>query len=270
MIGTASSGAKAPFEDESWEIWGVSSRAKYVTRADRWFELHRLDGEDKEWAGKWREAVKVFIKDTPLYMIYPEPELAKNIIQYPHEKITARFGTRFLTSTFSWMMAIAIDELRPLNGTPVEGKIAIYGVDMEYGSEYAQQRAGFHHFIDLARFAGISVSNLVASGMAYEPVPYPMWQDDPLLSKLELRISESEGKITELDGLIRRTRTMIAQNVAIQQALSRYGNGESGEEIKRLGKEYEDFMDTSANLSKDIVYWEAIREEQGWTRDYLM
>ena len=269
MIGTARSGSKAPFEDESYEIWGVSSRAKYVTRATRWFELHRLDGEDAEWAGKWREAVKIFIKDTPLYMLYPEPELAKSVIQYPHERITSRFGTYSMSSSFSWMMAMAIDELRPLNGKPIEGKISIYGVDMEYGSEYAQQRAGFHHFMDLARFAGISVSNLVTSGLAYEPVPYPMWQDDPLLNKLDLRISESEGKIKELDTLIRHTRTMIAQNVAIQEALSRYGNDQAPEEIKRLGKEYEDFMDTSAKLSKDIVYWEAVREEQGWTRDYL-
>lgn len=269
MIGTAKSADQAPYHDETWEIWGVSTRQKCVTRATRWFELHRLDGEDREWAKDWRAAVGKFIGDTPLYMLYPEPGLAPNMIVYPHEAIVDRFGTYFMTSTFSWMMAMAIDELRPLDGEPVDGRIAIYGVDMEYGTEYAQQRAGFRHFMDLARFAGITVTRLVASGLAYEPIPYPMWQDDPLLNKVAQRSAASEAKITELDTVIRHTRTMIAQNRSIVLGLERYGGENAPEEIARLHQEYERLMDTSADISKEIVHYEATREEQGWLTDYL-
>ena len=270
LVGTSGSANQAPFNDQRFEIWGVSSRGKYVTRATRWFELHRIDGEEADWAKKWRETVRGFIEDTPLYMFYPEPDLAKNIVEYPHAHITARFGTYFMTSTFSWMMALAIDELRPFNGDPIDGEISIFGVDMEYGTEYVQQRAGFRHFIDLARFAGIVITRLASSGLAYEPIPYPMLQDDPLLNKLLLRTKQSEEKITELDKLILKTRTMIAHNRAIVQGLQRYGGEGAPDEIQRLNRECENLVSQSAMISKDIVHWQATCEEQGWIRDYLM
>jgi hypothetical protein len=270
FVGTARSADQAPFDDETWEIWGVSQRGKYVTRATRWFELHRLDGEDADWAGKWRECVRGFIADTPLYMFYPEPGLATNQVTYPVDHITGRFGTYFMTSTFAWMLALAIDELRPLDGEATDGEIAIFGVDMEYGTEYAQQRAGLRHFLALAAFAGIEVKLLAATGLSYEPVPYPFWQDDPLLNKLDLRTRESEEKITDFDEQLRHTRTMIAQNVAIRQGLERYGGDQAPAEIERLAAENDALLETSAALSKHIVHWEATREEQGWLKDYLL
>jgi hypothetical protein len=165
------------------------------------------------------------------------------------------------------MMAMAIDELRPLNKEPVEGELAIYGVDMEYGTEYAQQRAGFRHFIEVARILGIPVTRLNSTGLSYEPVPYPMWQDDPLLCKLELRQSLSRRKLDELDVTIRHTRTMIAQNKAVIEALGKYAN--TADEIERLETELADLMQCSAAISKDIVHWTAVNEEQDWLHGYL-
>ena len=88
-------------------------------------------------------------------------------------------------------MALAIAELRPKDGPPVEGEIGIWGVEMEHGTEYREQRVGFRHFIDLAKEIGIPVTRLVSGGLAYEPVPSPFWQDDPLLSKLAKRTQET-------------------------------------------------------------------------------
>ena len=136
LVGTTNSGAQAPFDDQSFDIWGVSARAVYVTRADRWFELHRLDGEPKEWADNWRKTVKKFSHDVELMMFYPEPDLGPKVVTYPAERITARFGTYFMTSTFSWMMALAIDEMCPVSKKWKPGEIALYGVEMEYGTEY--------------------------------------------------------------------------------------------------------------------------------------
>ena len=147
LVGTSPTGESAPYHDDTWEIWGVSQRAKYVTRANRWFEIHRLDGEPRHFQEEWRASMRAFLnnkttKPIPLYMMYPETGLTGNVIQYPVDAMIARFGAYFMTSSFAWMMAMAIDELRPLNGRKVNGEIGIYGVEMEYGTEYRKQRVG--------------------------------------------------------------------------------------------------------------------------------
>ena len=274
MVGTASSGAKAPFGDPSWEIWGVSSRHKHVTRANRWFELHRLDGEDQNWARQWRAALKGFTGDIPeLLMLYPEPDLAPKVTQYPYQRIIDRFGSFFNTSSFSWMMGLALDEMVP-QGTvakPGECEIAVYGVDMEYGTEYRHQRVGLRHYIDVARVLGVSVTRLANSGLAYEPVPYPMWQDDPLLGKLSLRSAQTRDNIKNFDDSLRLTRTMIAQNHAVRGSIEQsiQPSWDPQQRLKELDRELEGLIKTSQQLSKDVVHWTAVDEEQNWLFDYL-
>ena len=277
LVGTTSTGVNAPYNDESYEIWGVSMRAAYVTRANRWFELHRLDGEPQAWANNWRKAMRAFTPDIPeVLMFYPEHDLAPNVVAYPYERIRARFGSFSMTSTFSWMMALAIDEMRPLmpDGAidfSLDAEIAIFGVEMEHGTEYAQQRTGFRHFIDLARFARIQVTSAVTGGLVHEPVPYPFWQDDPLLNKLEIRNQDTKNRLTAFDKSIRDTRTMIAQNGAVMEEieLSKKKGYRRADRIKDLAEETQALLQTSSELSKDIVRAEAANEEQSWLADYL-
>ena len=525
LIGTAGSSNKAPIDDESWEIWGVSSRGKHITRATRWFELHRLAGETKEFRDEWRSHVGSFIGDTPLYMIWPEPDLAKNIKEFPVDYLSQRYGTYFMTSSFAWMMAMAIEELRPLDKDPVEGQIGIWGVDMEYATEYciapdtrvltsdlrwvkassviegdsllgfdetstkekrrayrkadvnsatklkrpcyrltmedgtelisssehrwltwsehefkwrrtdemvtrhhrkdrptkickplnvwdngldsrdagyvaggvdgeghicqgttghrrgdlrigfsqrdnamseefisamdrlgyicsgtkdktgctkytinggreklieflgsirpprliskfdasklgihqnmktavaikkaefigdqdvigigtstgtffaegfashnSQQRAGFRHFIDLARFAGIPVTRLVTGGLTYEPIPYPMWQDDPLQQKVEDRTNISKHNLEESEGLIKKTSEAVVQNQFAQMKLKEFGNDKAPEEIVRLEEQRQELIKEWEDLLKGKAHWEATLEEQTWMANYL-
>jgi hypothetical protein len=169
------------------------------------------------------------------------------------------------------MIAMAIDELRPAGGQPTEGHIGIWGVEMEYGTEYRQQRVGFRHFIAIAHLLGIPVSRSVAGGLAYEPVPYPMWQDDPLLNKVEQRRDDSSKELAELDESIRLTRSLIAQNHALMNELPRTmkDDYDAAARMAELEKETENLMKTSAGLSKSIVALEAVNDEQGWLLDYL-
>jgi len=280
MVGTAASGIAAPYADPSWEIWGVSQRAEYVTRATRWFELHRLDGEPQDWANLWRKSLSGFIGDTELIMMYPEPGLAKNLTVYPHEQIVARFGTFFMTSTFAWMMALALNELRPIGGQPVDGEIAIYGVDMEYGTEYRQQRSGFRHFIQLAAHMGVPVTRLADGGLAYEPVPYPMWQDDPLLSKLTLRSKIVKERLASFNESLAVTQEMMAQARAkldLLEELKRCVVADADSDFscfiknkeEQLERDLQAFTKTSATISKDIVKLEGNDDEQQWMIDYL-
>lgn len=271
LVGTSGTGNRAPYEDPSWEIWGVSARADYVTRADRWFELHRLDGEPKEWADLWRENLAKQIEDVDaLYMIWPEP-LHKSVVRYPVDHILARFGTFNMTSTFSWMMALAIDELRPEGKKPIPGQIAIFGVEMEYGTEYRQQRSGFRHFIDLAHFAGIPVSRLADGGLAMEPIPYPMWQDDPLLNKLNARKADALRDLNEWDENRQRTKRIAIENFAALAEIERMADKAYDSEKRRieLRKELTGLEQTIDQLDRDIATRRGQFEEECFILDYL-
>ena len=292
MVGTASSRISAPYHNTNVEIWGVSDRGK-APRADRWFEIHRIDGTfDKPGhADSWRDELKKFSADIPaLYMIYPEPALHPNVVSGWHEKLVDRFGTYLMTSTFAWMMALAIEEMAPIDadGTrrfaPAGSKISIYGVDMEYGTEYRQQRQGFRSFIKVAEQLGIEVLRVTSGGLLYEPVPYPMWQDDPLLCKLEKRNKEAKATIADRQDSIRATRELIASTrgslaeVKLMQNPITIPDDEDTvipeynpeDRIVQLEKQTADLLVTSAQISRDIVAWEAIDEEQNWLKDYLL
>jgi len=271
IVGTAGSGREAPYGDKSYEIWGVSARADYVIRADRWYELHRLNGEPPEWAAAWRKTLSGFIEDIPLYMLYPEPNLAKTIVPYPHDEIVNRFGTYFMTSTFSWMIAHAINELRPTRFSKGKNdEIFLCGVDMEAGTEYAQQRAGFRHFIQLASNLGITVTRLGEGGQSYEPIPYPMWQDDPLLCKLEWRKNQTKNRLAVLDKSIRANREMTSHARGELSVWQRCENADKRDlECGKTEKLLSDLNQSSANLSIEITQLEGRLDEIQWTLDYL-
>lgn len=271
LVGTANSGADAPFEDISYEIWGVGCRAPYVTRATRWFELHRLEGEPRKWTDEWREHVKVFSHDCELLMLYPEFDLGPKVTAYPAARITERFGTYFMTSSFSWMIALAIDEMCPQGGEWGFGEIALFGIDMEHGTEYREQRTGLRHFIDLARVMGITITRLANGGLSYEPVPYPLWQDDPLISKLKQRTDLNSQKLANMDVGIKNIQAMMIQNNAASAEIDlSQKEGYSVEDRRaELDKELEELSRTSSATSKDILKREGALEEQFWLKDYL-
>ena len=250
IVGTAPSGVHAPYNDESWEIWGVGCRASYVVRADRWFELHRLSGEPEDWASEWRNSIKKWSHDCEVWMLYPE-NLGPKIVEFPHQRITSKFGTFFLTSTFGWMMALAIDE-----GVD---EIGLWGVDMEYGTEYRSQRTGLRHFIDLARVLGIKITRLASGGVAYEPVPYPLIQDDPLLQKLGLRREQAEKNLKEWRESLKRTETMIAVNEALMGV----------SEDEKMARDTESLKRTADKIRLDIAHLEGSDETHAWMEDFL-
>ena len=291
MIGTAASRASAPVNDPDTEIWGVSSRGN-LARADRWFEIHRIDGTFPTHgeADSWRKILSDFTKDVPeLWMIYPEPNLHPKVVGGWHQKIVARFDNGLLTSTFSWMMGQAIVELAPVDPDGTRhfaepgSTISIYGVDMEYGTEYSQQRAGFRGLIELAQQLGIKVNRVRDGGLIYEPIPYPMWQDDPLLCKIARRNAEAKANLDKYNESIRLTREMIASTrgalaeLDMLQAPVPVLEGEDKQPKPydpvhrriQLDEMLRNLMGTSASISRDLVAWEAIDGEQQYWKNYL-
>lgn len=280
MVGTASSGEGAPYDDKRFEIWGVSARAGYVTRANRWFELHCLDGEAPDWAASWRKTMKEFTGDIPeVLMFWPEPDLAPPgvVKRYPHETIAKRFGTYFMSSTFSWMMALAIDEMRPLSPDGYAraynngDTIMIRGVDMEAGTEYRSQRSGFRHFIEVAKSLGIDVDRDVAGGLIWEPTPYPFLQDDPHINKLERRGKQVADGITRITGTLETARVQIAQNRAILYEIDAIKQPDYDEAKRRnvLVTEMDAYQKTQRKCMDDLIAYRAVGAEIDWHLDYL-
>lgn len=271
MVGTARSRAMAPYDDESWEIWGVSGRGDPPScpRATRWFELHSLRAETTEWVNAWcAELREKVTRDCDLYMIYPREDCGPRVKQYPTERMLARFGSFHNTSSFAWMMAMAIDEMAPPGSfAPSGSTIAIWGVDMEYGTEYTEQRSGFRAYMSIAAALNITVLRPAESGLSYDPVPYPMWQDDPMLCKVDLNWKRVKDQITRSDTDLRKVRTFIAQNRAVLEVLE--GMPDAEERIKKLRAETESLMQSSASLSADIASLQGQSEVYGYWRDYL-
>jgi hypothetical protein len=287
LVGTAGSRVGAPVNDSSWEIWGVSSRGK-LERATRWYELHPLDvtfdlpGE----ADLWRETIKKQCEDVPeLWMMFPESGLHHNLCIYPEQEVRERFDSYHLMSTFSWMIAHAILEICPPGQMAPEGTtLGIWGVDMEYGSEYEEQRAGFRAMISIAKALGFTVHRVIDGGLIYEPVPYPHWQLDPLLCKLAKRNKQAKETLVDRNNALRATDDMLASTRGaiseielMQRDLSAFEGEDNKPEpydpnkrLEALRKMESDFLRTAHQCSADIVAWEAIDAEQTWLKGYLM
>ena len=139
LIGTApSSRMMAPFNDPSWTIWACSPGNQGVLpKVDAWFEIH---GTNLLWPVNkhYGEPYIAWLKQQtfPIYM--QDQVLVPNATVLPKEGLIKDFGPYFFTSSFSWMMALAI--------TQGAKEIALYGIDMASKDEYILQRPGAYYF----------------------------------------------------------------------------------------------------------------------------
>jgi hypothetical protein len=142
----------APFDQDTFEIWGVNNIYSYVSRVDVLFEMH-----DKNEAltikrhtdhYNWMK-VEAAKQKIPIYMLKHFEEIPTSIA-YPISEIRAEFGD-FFTNSIAYTIALAIYMKYK--------EIHIYGVgsgDFSFG-EYLDQREGISYYIGLARGRGIFV-----------------------------------------------------------------------------------------------------------------
>jgi hypothetical protein len=122
---------------------------------------------------------------TPVYMLEKEPDIP-NSIAYPMDEIAnlvgrTQYGTPYLESSISYMMALAILENVP--------RVGVWGCDLATGGEYAYQRPNMEYLIGLARGRGMKVY-IPAQNTLMSPcrkVPYGM--NDPDEGKKPVRPS---------------------------------------------------------------------------------
>lgn len=171
IVGFASSSrGLAPYDDPSWEVWGLNHGWLHVPeeRWTRWFEIHpkeqvlkdvkrngeTVKGPDHfEWLRKWPK------ERGPIYMQEHLPEIPASV-RWPRAEMNAWFASMgdndvrkyapdYYTSSISQMLTTAMFE--------GYGEILIVGVDLLQEEEYFYQRAGCEYLIGLARGMGIKV-----------------------------------------------------------------------------------------------------------------
>ncbi len=191
LIGTApSSRMLAPYNDPTWQIWGCSpGNMNSLPRVNLWFELHSnlLWPEYESYGRPYIEWLKV--QQFPVYM--QDQSLVPNALIFPKDELVAEFKDRFFTSSFAWMMALAIK----MGAT----EIALYGIDMASRDEYIRQRPGFFFFQTEAERRGIKVSAPHESDIMQSPALYAYVDSTPFGRKIMARKQEVSGRVASFD-----------------------------------------------------------------------
>jgi hypothetical protein len=192
LIGTApSSRMLAPFNDPSWKIWACSpGNMNSLPRVDVWFELHSnlLWPEHESYGRPYIEWLKQ--QAFPIYM--QDQSQVPQAMTFPRDEMVAEFGDEFFTSSFAWMMALAIKA--------GASEIALYGVDMASRDEYIRQRPGFYYFKREAMRRGVKVSAPHESDIMQSPPLYAFVDSTPFGRKILARRQEVKGRIDSMVG----------------------------------------------------------------------
>lgn len=210
IVGSAPSSSRmAPFGDPSWVIFGCSPGVyPHARRVNAWIELHRWEPgivgqpeSQKPWLTP--EYIQWMAKLPLVYMRDHVPEIP-NSVRLPIEKLTARWGNMWFTSSVAYMLAMSIDDILELRAKreadgeapPTEpDTIALFGVDMAATEEYFAQRPACQHFIAIAQNLGINVTVPPESDLLR---PYPLYgllESEPWHIKGLARQRELESRL---------------------------------------------------------------------------
>ena len=201
LIGTApSSRMLAPFDDPSWKIWACSpGNMNALPRVDAWFEIHgnMMWPENKHYGEPYLAWLRQ--QTFPIYM--QSKQWIPSAIPLPMRELVDEFGPYFFTSSFAWMMALAMKQ-----GAK---KIALYGIDMASRDEYILQRPGAYFFFNEAKKRGIEMSAPHESDIMMPPALYGFSEMTLMGRKLLARKKEVTDRLTAL----RQQRDQAAQQV---------------------------------------------------------
>jgi len=203
IVGSASHWNKAPFHDDSWEIWGLNEMyVMGLPRVTRWFEIHDINKPNPN-VPDHRKRLADFTseKKIPVYMWQHYDDIPQSL-PYPKDEIVNHFG-RYFTNGISWMIAMAIYE-----GFDV---IGIWGVDMAVDTEWEKQRPSCEYFIGWALGKGIEVILPPESDLLFSPFLYG-FEDEPrdrLYAKHEAREKELTARIAQTEQQINQMQAEL-------------------------------------------------------------
>ncbi len=188
----------APFNDPSYEIWGLNQLYRHIPRADRWFDIHTnwnefvVEGTDFV---AWLQSFQ-----GPIYMTEHHDEIP-NSVRFPLDKIIKEYNLDYFQSTPSYMIALAI----------MEGftTIDIYGIDLIAGGEYQYQKPNMEYWIGVAHGKGIEVGIPIQSALLKQRYRYGYQLEPESLVKM----SEINERMTYLQKMF-KDKEMELANIA--------------------------------------------------------
>lgn len=213
IVGFASSSRlKAPYNDQSWEIWAMNQLYRFIPRATRWWELHPHNGPGSylldqvpgtDYMG-WLSACPI-----PIYMVSQHPGIP-NSIEFPLQSLIDEFQLEtirpdmrnkgYFHSSVDYMIALAISE-----GFE---EIGVWGVDMAHETEYAYQKPSGSFWLGMAKGRGIKVTIPVESALlnndgyryGYDPLPSNELENH-LSTRQRMIDTRRQQLITELNAI---------------------------------------------------------------------
>lgn len=149
VIGLASSTHDlAPWDDKTWQKWGLPWDEGWWVRMDRCFEMHdmrlltaKFSRRKPDYLNRLRECENLYMQEAY--------ESVANSKAYPFDEVAKSIGANYFNSSIAYPFALAIHE--------GADEIGLWGVDMDLGEEYAYQRPNMEYLIGVARGKGIKV-----------------------------------------------------------------------------------------------------------------
>ena len=224
-----------PINDPAWIIGGMNQLYRHIPRADYWFDIHanwaegNVDGTDHP---RWIAECGI-----PVYMT-DRIAGAPTTVRYPIERYLSKFGIDYFTSTVSYMLAWAIDEIdqavehrlamMPTNGGTMadaaalvkslysEYTIGVFGIDLIVGDEYDFQKSCVEFWLGAADARGIHVFVPPQSALLKQRWRYG-YQQEPSGGLITIR--DLQGRQADLKARVTKCQEMHAKLVAELQTL---------------------------------------------------
>jgi len=201
ILGTANTMKDAPFEDDDFDVWTVSTAMTHgkdrVKRVSRIFELHC----DHKWKNRQNRIPLMNERNVPVYMQRHNEEIPKSV-PYPIGTILNKYRD-YMTNSISWMMALAIEEGYK--------ELHFYGVHMVTTSEYADEMPSCEYFLGLAEGLGIKVYIPPAADMLKATKLYGYEEYAPGEERMRYRQKDLNAEMHQLEMQERQLHDVIQQ-----------------------------------------------------------
>ena len=185
IIGTAPQWAQAPFDDPSWEIWGIYGIVCAGKRLDRIYELHSkevIEEQSKNNPRYWEIVATYGDK----YITKDHFDIAPNAKRFNFQSKIDKYG-RYFASSASWLLAEAIDE--------GADEIGMWGINMASDSEYAHQKPSCTYLLGYAAAKGIKITIPPSSELLQVSHLYGLEPEPPLLAILNQKEAELKAAL---------------------------------------------------------------------------
>jgi len=212
IVGTAETMPMAPYNDEGYEIWGVSVCTTYPAfkRGDLLFEMH-----NKSYWQRPEILERLNQYEGPTYMLDHYKEVPKSV-KFPIDVITKPEYRRYHTTSITYMLALAYHSFLT-TGKPYH--VGLFGIHMASREEYTEQRPCCEYWLGRMEGAGIDIMMAPGGSVLTSNGLYGYEGYHPAIPKLRDRLTalQAGGQQAEQEA-IRWEKQKIKQDGAIAEA----------------------------------------------------